>query len=78
VTRNELADKEAKRAAKGKTSATHLLPQILRRKPLPLSVSALKQAYRTRLMKQWKKEWKQSPRYERTAAIDPKLPSKSF
>ncbi|TFK54101.1 hypothetical protein OE88DRAFT_1616175, partial [Heliocybe sulcata] len=29
VTGNELADKEAKRAAKGKTSATHLLPQVL-------------------------------------------------
>ncbi|KZT19781.1 hypothetical protein NEOLEDRAFT_1045443, partial [Neolentinus lepideus HHB14362 ss-1] len=26
---NELTDKEAKHAAKGKTSATHLLPQIL-------------------------------------------------
>ncbi|KZT28197.1 hypothetical protein NEOLEDRAFT_1043173, partial [Neolentinus lepideus HHB14362 ss-1] len=72
---NELADTEAKKAAEGDTSAPNLLPQVLRRKSLPISTSALKQAYRTRIKRQWQTEWKQSPRYERTKNIDRKLPS---
>ncbi|KZT18520.1 hypothetical protein NEOLEDRAFT_1032001, partial [Neolentinus lepideus HHB14362 ss-1] len=69
---------EAKKAAEGDSSPTNLLPQVLHCKSLPISTSALKQAYRTHIRKQWHGEWKHSPLYEHTKNINRKLPSKSF
>ncbi|KIN94669.1 hypothetical protein M404DRAFT_83027, partial [Pisolithus tinctorius Marx 270] len=76
---NELADREAKIAAKGthSNSPTGNLPPTLKEQ-LPLSVSALKQAYNTKLKAIWNKTWKRSPRYSRLASIDPLLPGNSF
>ena len=76
---NEVADREAKLAAKGmaESSPRESLPTSLRN-PLPRSVSALKQAHNERLKKLWKKEWDASPRFPHMSSIDPSLPSKSF
>jgi hypothetical protein len=56
---NELADKEAKEAAKGHTSETKLLPSYLR-KPLLINTSAVKAAYRSKLKKEWQDGWRES------------------
>jgi len=76
---NKLADREAKLAASSPTNATlrHLLPKILR-KPLPASISAAKQDHNAKLQNRWLSIWKQSPRYDHMATIDPSSPSKAF
>jgi len=76
---NEVADREAKLAAKGAlySSPKKKLPMSLR-KPLPRSISALKQAHNARLKKLWKEEWTRSPRFPHMSSIDPSLPSKAF
>jgi len=75
---NERADEEAKRAAKGEPSATKDLPSFLRRKPLPISISATRQLLKKEMKQQWQDEWKTSPRYTRMKQIDGSLPSDDF
>ncbi|KAI0064809.1 hypothetical protein BV25DRAFT_1785350, partial [Artomyces pyxidatus] len=75
---NELSDARAKEAAAGRTSRKRLLPEYLRNGPLPLSVSALRQAHQVTLQARWKTSWQRSPRHARLSHLDPSLPSKSF
>jgi hypothetical protein len=56
---NEIADKEAKKAADGDSSEKHLLPAYLRRTPY-INPAALKQEHKTRIKEQWKKQWRNS------------------
>ena len=49
---NELADREAKEAAKGHTSDTKQLPCYLR-KPILINLSAVKKAHNESLVKEW-------------------------
>ena len=76
---NEVADREAKLAAKGedKSSPIKKLPLLLQ-KPLPFSVSALKQSHNSRLKKLWRAEWEKSPRFPHLSGLNPSLPSKAF
>lgn len=75
---NEIADREAKRAAKGQSSEDKLLPAFLRRKPLPVSISATRQFLKKKIKARWQTEWSSSPRFLRMKAIDPSLPSDDF
>ena len=77
---NELADKEAKKAAEGRSNSStrRLLPSYLRTGTLPHSIAALKQWHQDALLKRWKEKWSTSPRYARARTIDPSLPSKNF
>ena len=75
---NERADEEAKLAAQGSSSNVNDLPVYLRHKPLPLSVSALRQEHTTLLQKNWKRRWKTSPGYSSLHVIDQSLPSKKY
>jgi hypothetical protein len=75
---NERADEEAKAAAQGNSSRPEDLPAYLRRKPLPISISALRQENLAALRKRWKRRWKLSPRYHRLKEIDKDLPSPKF
>ncbi|EPQ55661.1 hypothetical protein GLOTRDRAFT_26170, partial [Gloeophyllum trabeum ATCC 11539] len=75
---NEYADRQAKDAATGNSSPTNRLPQVLRRKPLPFSKSALKQEHQAKLKSLWEAEWSKSPRYAKFASLDKKLLSGSF
>jgi ribonuclease HI len=74
---NERADKEAKKAAQGKSSDAKLLPPMLRKR-LPLSVPALRQSHNAKLMKRWTRRWKQSPRHRILRSIDSSAPSKKY
>jgi len=74
---NEAADKEAKKAAKGKTSEKHLLPPYLR-KPLLINPAAIKRSYVDKLKKKWTEDWRNSQGGQRAAAIDKTAPSKKF
>ncbi|KIJ22827.1 hypothetical protein M422DRAFT_276688 [Sphaerobolus stellatus SS14] len=71
---NELADVEAKKAAEGRSSSTHRLPQILRQ-PLPISTAALKSERKKSILPRWRAHWTTSPRYGRLSKIDDKMPS---
>ena len=75
---NELADVEAKKAAQGESSPTIELPPMLRKKPLPTSISAARQSLKNKLKTRWKGEWSSSARYDRLLAIDHSLPSDDF
>jgi hypothetical protein len=75
--RNERADEEAKKAAQGLSSEAKLLPLFLR-KPLPVSISALRQNYMSSILKTWKRRWKGSPCYTLLRPIDKSAPSKKF
>jgi len=61
---NEVADREAKLAAKGeaKSSPKHKLPNALRKR-LPRSIPALKQSHNAKLKKIWNDKWSKSPRF---------------
>ena len=76
---NELADREAKLAANSadNTSPRRQLPAVLKQ-PLPSSISALKQHHNSGLRSLWANLWKQSPRHQHIASIDPSLPSNAF
>ncbi|KAF9232835.1 hypothetical protein BU15DRAFT_67116 [Melanogaster broomeanus] len=78
--RNELADEEAKKVAKDphQTSTLKRLPIFLQRNPLPLSVSATKQAQRDVTKKRWARFWAKSPRYPHAHNIDKKMLAGSF
>ena len=75
---NEIADNQAKLAAKCKSSPAMQLPPLLRKGELPTSASALKQAFNKARKAKWKSVWSTSPRHRRISRIDNDLPSKSF
>jgi ribonuclease HI len=75
--RNEKADEEAKKAAQGLTSDAKLLPPFLKKR-LPASISALRQGFRSQLLKTWKRRWKGSPRFTLHRPIDKSAPSKKY
>jgi ribonuclease HI len=72
---NELADKEAKAAARGKTSDRSSLPAYLRCNLLT-NLSAVKQSHNEKLKEQWTAEWRASDRGKIFAKIDVSTPSK--
>ena len=74
---NELADREAKRAAEGRTSEKHLLPPLVR-KSLPINPAAIKRAHHDALKALWRTGWKTSDRGKRDACFDEATPSKKF
>jgi ribonuclease HI len=74
---NELADEEAKKAAKGDSSEIKLLPFYLRN-GLPYSITALHQSYSARLSRWWSRHWKTSQRAKVLRSIDNSAPSKKF
>ena len=77
VAGNERADTEAKAAAAGDSSAELELPLLLC-SPLPYSVTATRQHFISLLMTDWKDRWCESPHYQHTSRINPKLPDASF
>jgi ribonuclease HI len=74
---NEIADVEAKRAARGKTSSARRLP-ILLRTPLPDSKSAIIQAYSARLKRQATWMMQASLRYHKLRLTDRSVPSSKY
>jgi len=74
---NELADVEAKKAARGDSSPVEDLPGWLREK-LPASLSKVRQTQNERLARLAEAEWKESPRAARMDRIDPTMPSKKY
>jgi hypothetical protein len=74
---NEAADREAKLAAEGRSSAKSHLPAYLR-KPLLINLAAIKRAYHDTLKARWAKEWKGSPRGRCTTCINDSMPLKRF
>jgi hypothetical protein len=74
---NELADREAKRAAEGYSSEKHLLPPHAR-KPLPINPAAIKRTHHDTLKACWKMGWKTSDRGKRDAHFDKAMPLKKF
>ena len=75
---NERADEAAKSAASGYTSNARDLPTFLRRKPLPVSISATRQLLKKKIKTRWQTEWKTSKRHTASDKIDPLLPSDNF
>ena len=71
---NELADKEAKKAASGQTSDKKLLPVLLKRK-LPINPSAVKQAFSSEIKKCWRNTWRNSERGQNMVKVDKNSPS---
>jgi hypothetical protein len=70
---NEEADRVAKNAAEGRSSARVNLPQILR-SPLPTSASALKQDFMQELKSRWAAMWETSPRKQRVDRFGDEFP----
>ena len=58
---NERADIEAKNAAKGDSSDKVKLPNFLKQKQLPISISATRQTLKKDLKARWATEWTSSP-----------------
>ena len=75
---NEKADEKAKQVIEMGSSPCRQLPAFLRRKELPTSISAMRQALKSEIRQRWRKEWKVSPRYSLSANIDYSLPSDNF
>ena len=75
---NERADEEAKEVAETGSSPRRRLPTFLRRKSLPLSISATRQTLKSDIKKRWKSKWKVSPRYSSASNIDYSLPSDNY
>ena len=71
---NELADKEAKRAAGRHSSTDKDLPGYIR-KAMKRSISALRQEHSKKANAEWKKEWNESERFKRFKAPDIVSPS---
>ena len=78
ISGNEIADEEAKLAAQGESSSLHDLPLFLRKKPLPVSISATRQKLKKDAKLRWSSEWFTSPRHERSKEIDNSLPSADY
>lgn len=74
---NELADVEAKRAARGHTSDKSSLPPLLRR-TLTINPSAILSKSTAELKRKWNASWKHSHRSKKIAKIDSKTPSAHF
>ena len=74
---NEKADKLVKKATVEGSSALQQLPDLLKTK-LPISKSAVKQAYIAKLKKCTQLDWKKSWRYHRMKATDPVAPSRKY
>ena len=74
---NELADKEAKRAAEGLTTDKPLLPSYLR-KPLLINPAAIKRAHNDMLMLNWTRTWRASDRGQRYIRLEELTPSKKL
>ena len=74
---NEKADELAKEAASGTSSEAERLPHLVTA-PLPLSTSAAKQAYHSKLKERWKDSWTESERGDRFKEIDEKFPFNSY
>ena len=74
---NEKVDELAKQAAQGESSQTKELPAFLR-KPLPASLSAIRQESKAKIQRLWARRWKHSPRSRRLAKIDNSIPSKKW
>jgi ribonuclease HI len=75
---NERADEVAKSAAQGNSSPRTRLPPLLRKKPIPQSIPAIRQAHLKTLRQTWSKRWMMSPRYRHTHRIDKSLPSNKY
>ena len=71
---NELADKLARDASTGDTSARQYLPNLLW-KCLLASITAIKAWCKQSLLPHWQKLWSNSPRYGKLSKIDPHMPS---
>ena len=71
---NEKADKEAKLAAKGKSSLLADLPKLLK-KTLPISKTALSQACKAQIDHECTETHLASRRIDRIKEIDPSMPS---
>ena len=74
---NELADREAKMAANGTSSAKHLLPPYLQ-KSLPINPAAARREHTDKLKKAWTETWKKSSRGRKAAHLDESTPSVKF
>ena len=66
-----------KDAAEGRSSASDNLPHLLRRS-LPISASALKQEYNTRIKAKWLDMWNTSPRKPRLDQLGGTFPFSAF
>jgi ribonuclease HI len=74
---NEMADEEAKKAAKGLTSDKPSLPSYLR-KELLINPAAVRQKHNEKLKKIWSESWRKSDRGSKLATLDVTTPSKGF
>lgn len=74
---NELADREAKKAASGLQSDKNSLPVFLQ-DGLPASVAAIKQTFQLRLKEKWKERFQLSKRFQKFVLIDPKGSDSKF
>ena len=74
---NEDADRMAKEAAEGRSSAAISLPHILR-SPLPISSSATKQDFNAVIKHRWATTWEASPRKARIAQFGGTFPFGEF
>ena len=74
---NEAADAAAKEAARGESSPRDRLPKELR-KPLPLSTTRARGAFKTELDRRAADRWRASERGRRLAEIGTSLPSKTY
>ena len=72
---NEEADRLAKKAAEGRSSAIANLPHIFRN-PIPISASATKQAHNALLQHKWTETWNHSPRRIRLEQLGEPFPFK--
>ncbi len=70
---NELADREAKEAAKGHTSDSKILPPYLR-KPLLMNSTAIKAAHKEELKNVWRQDWRSSIRGKSAIRLDNTIP----
>jgi ribonuclease HI len=75
---NERADEEAKRAAEQGSNARKDLPPFVRRKLLPISISATRCFLKREIKSKWINEWSKSPRYQTASNIDCSLPSNNY
>ncbi|KIJ19231.1 hypothetical protein PAXINDRAFT_53127, partial [Paxillus involutus ATCC 200175] len=77
---NKRADKEAKTAAENarNNSLWKRLPALLRNKPLPTSMSAIKQEQNDITKKHWSRLWAKSPHHAHTLKYDKNVLSGSF
>jgi hypothetical protein len=75
---NEIADREAKKAAGGKTSEKQSLPSYLRKPLMTNPAATIKSAYHEGLKREWSEAWKNSDRGRRAATFDKSAPSKMF